>query len=246
MSHITAVTPKREYICGRVRMAVAMMKIWIERVAILGCAVVAFSSAPGMAQSPEEPLSQQSSRTLTLEGLAIQTLVTMPLDKREVRKLVTNSRTAQEHPNLAAYYRAEAQRLEIESEKYERLARAAGDPLPVSAPNHFNIDRTARFNYIVAKESLRRAQEDKILAALHGQAQNREGCFACHRLNGQGGKTGPDLALEGTRGRSDAWLIGHFKDPQTLTPSSVMPAFSSFTDRQLEVLTTYLQSQRGK
>jgi len=41
-------------------------------------------------------------------------------------------------------------------------------------------------------------------------------------------------------------LIGHFKDPQTRSPRSVMPAFSSLTDRQLEVLTTFLQGQKGK
>ncbi|HET7213896.1 MAG TPA: c-type cytochrome, partial [Terriglobia bacterium] len=41
----------------------------------------------------------------------------------------------------------------------------------------------------------------------------QEGCFMCHRLNGGGGKVGPDLTVEGTRGRTDEWLIGHFKNP---------------------------------
>ena len=38
----------------------------------------------------------------------------------------------------------------------------------------------------------------------------QEGCFMCHQLNGEGGKVGPDLTIEGTRGRTDEWLIGHF------------------------------------
>jgi len=225
-----------------------MRKQWIERVAILGCTTLAlsFASVKPEAQTHEVQVSQQHPPALTLEGPAIQTLTILPLHKRELRKLVTNSRTAQKHPDLAVYYRSEAHRLQAESEKYERLARAAGDAHPVEAPNHFGIDRTARFYYLVAKDSLRRAENDKLLAALHGQAEDQEGCFSCHSLNGQGERVGPDLALEGARGRSDDWLIGHFKDPQTRSPSSVMPAFSSLTDRQLEVLTTFLQGQKGK
>ncbi|MGH9359135.1 MAG: c-type cytochrome [Terriglobia bacterium] len=73
----------------------------------------------------------------------------------------------------------------------------------------------------------------------------QEGCFMCHQLDGQGGKVGPDLTKEGTRGRTDAWLIGHFKDPSGYTPGSIMPAFTNLTDQQLQALTTFLQSQIG-
>ena len=41
----------------------------------------------------------------------------------------------------------------------------------------------------------------------------QEGCFTCHRLNGEGGPVGPDLTTEGERGRTTEWLVGHFKDP---------------------------------
>jgi len=73
----------------------------------------------------------------------------------------------------------------------------------------------------------------------------QEGCFMCHRLNGEGGKVGPDLTVEWTRGRSDEWLIGHFKDPPAYTPGSIMPAFKNLTDEQLKALTAFLQSQKG-
>src|SRR5574337_1199595 len=62
----------------------------------------------------------------------------------------------------------------------------------------------------------------------------QEGCFMCHELNGEGGKMGPDLTVEGTRGRSDEWRLGHFKDPPAYTPSSIMPAFKNLTDDQLK------------
>ncbi len=73
----------------------------------------------------------------------------------------------------------------------------------------------------------------------------QEGCFICHRLNGEGGKVGPDLTMEGTRGRTDEWLIDHFKDPPAYTPGSIMPAFKNLTEEQLKALTVFLQAQKG-
>ena len=81
----------------------------------------------------------------------------------------------------------------------------------------------------------------------YGQTLYRqEGCFMCHRLNGEGGQAGPDLTVEGNRGRTDPWLIGHFKDPATFTTGSIMPAFKNLTDEQLKALTAFLQSQKGQ
>ncbi|TAM84411.1 MAG: c-type cytochrome [Acidobacteria bacterium] len=81
----------------------------------------------------------------------------------------------------------------------------------------------------------------------YGQTLYRqEGCFMCHRLNGEGGKVGPDLTIEETRGRTTQWLIGHFKDPPAYTPGSIMPAFKNLTDEQLKALTTFLLSKKEK
>ena len=73
----------------------------------------------------------------------------------------------------------------------------------------------------------------------------QEGCMGCHELDGEGGKLGPSLTIEGTRGRSDEWLVGHFKDPSAYTPGSAMPAFNQLTDDQLHALTLFLQSEKG-
>ncbi len=73
----------------------------------------------------------------------------------------------------------------------------------------------------------------------------QEGCFMCHQLDGEGGKVGPDLSVEGTRGRTTEWLIGHFKDPPAYTPGSVMPPFKNLTDDQLRALSVFLQNQKG-
>ncbi len=73
----------------------------------------------------------------------------------------------------------------------------------------------------------------------------QEGCFMCHQLDGEGGRVGPDLTLEGTRGRTTEWLIGHFKDPPAYTPGSIMPPFKNLTGEQLQALAAFLQSQKG-
>jgi mono/diheme cytochrome c family protein len=73
----------------------------------------------------------------------------------------------------------------------------------------------------------------------------QEGCFTCHRLNGEGGQVGPDLTPEGTRGRTEEWLIGHFKNPPAYTPGSIMPPFKNLTDEQLKALTAFLQNQKN-
>ncbi len=95
-----------------------------------------------------------------------------------------------------------------------------------------------------AKTLLPSTSRQKLIA--YGRTLYRqEGCFMCHQLDGQGGKVGPDLTHEGKRGRTDAWLIGHFKDPSAYSRGSIMPAFKNLTDRQLQALTTFLQSQKG-
>jgi len=73
----------------------------------------------------------------------------------------------------------------------------------------------------------------------------QEGCFTCHRLDGEGTKLGPDLTVEGTRGRTPEWLIGHFKDPPKYVHGSIMLSFTNLTDEQLSALTAFLESQKG-
>ncbi|MEJ2008226.1 MAG: cbb3-type cytochrome c oxidase subunit II [Acidobacteriota bacterium] len=225
-----------------------MRKQWIERLAVLGCALLALSIVHSITRAQDQgaPFDHQQTSILTLEGPAIHVLVTEPLSRRELRKLVTDPRTARDHPDLAEYYRSKADRLKAEAEEDQQTARALGDPKPLDAPDHFNIGRNARHYHVIAKRSLKQARDASLLADLYAQAAQGEGCFRCHSLHGRGGKIGPDLAMEGTRGRSNAWLVGHFRDPQAYSPSSVMPAFGALTNRQLEALATFLQHQRAR
>jgi mono/diheme cytochrome c family protein len=89
-------------------------------------------------------------------------------------------------------------------------------------------------------------QPNQVELIRYGKAlYKQEGCFTCHQLNGEGGAVGPDLTTEGARGRTEAWLIGHFKNPPAYTPGSIMPPFENLTEEQLKALTTFLQNQKG-
>lgn len=53
---------------------------------------------------------------------------------------------------------------------------------------------------------------------------NKLACAACHRVNGEGGKSGP--ALNGLLLRRDrAWIEGHFLEPQKYSPGTPMPPY---------------------
>lgn len=99
--------------------------------------------------------------------------------------------------------------------------------------------RAARQKEVVVPKS----QSD--LISYGRKLYRQEGCMGCHQLDGEGGKVGPVLTIEGTRGRSDEWIVGHFKDPSVYTPGSIMPSFDQLTDDQLHALTVFLQSEKG-
>jgi ubiquinol-cytochrome c reductase cytochrome b subunit len=68
----------------------------------------------------------------------------------------------------------------------------------------------------------------------------RSGCTACHSIQGKGGKIGPDLTHVGSR-RDAVWLLKHFKDPQSVSPGSIMPKVD-LPEKELQDLTDYMLS----
>jgi mono/diheme cytochrome c family protein len=65
-----------------------------------------------------------------------------------------------------------------------------------------------------------------------------KGCFGCHSIGGQGGKVGPALDDVAMR-RTPEWMMQHFRDPQSVSPGSVMPRFG-FTESEERALTEFL------
>lgn len=83
------------------------------------------------------------------------------------------------------------------------------------------------------------------LLAYGARVLHQEGCLTCHRYQGEGEDVGPDLSREGTRGRTPAWLAGHFKNPPAFTKDSMMPAFDHLTAEQLKALVALLENAKG-
>jgi mono/diheme cytochrome c family protein len=73
------------------------------------------------------------------------------------------------------------------------------------------------------------------------------GCIGCHKVNGQGGAIGPDLSSGVLKGKSRQWLITQIRDPKKHDPKTIMPAFPSATDQQVNEVVDYLLTlQPGK
>ena len=74
------------------------------------------------------------------------------------------------------------------------------------------------------------------------QLINDRACVACHKLKDKDGGIAPDLTYEGLI-RDQDWLMGHFKNPRSRVPDSIMPTFR-FPDEDFERLTAYLANQK--
>lgn len=66
----------------------------------------------------------------------------------------------------------------------------------------------------------------------------KNGCAACHIVNGVGGKLGPVLNGLAAR-RTEAWTIEHFVQPQKVSPGTPMPAYK-FPQKEMGDLVSYL------
>lgn len=77
-------------------------------------------------------------------------------------------------------------------------------------------------------------------AVAHGQALFAHfGCAGCHRIHGVGGAVGPDLSYVGDARPDRDWHYRHFRDPQSVSPGSIMPKFP-LNDQDIHDLTSYV------
>ncbi|MBI2887245.1 MAG: cytochrome c [Chloroflexi bacterium] len=67
-------------------------------------------------------------------------------------------------------------------------------------------------------------------------------CIACHRVQGRGGAVAPDLWEVANR-RDSEWIFKHFKNPQAVSPGTLMPRFP-LPDEAFMDLTAYLLTLR--
>jgi len=72
------------------------------------------------------------------------------------------------------------------------------------------------------------------------QVYLNKSCNACHSINGEGGKVGPDLSVYGLQ-RTKEYMIQHHINPRSLNAGSIMPDFP-YSKTELEALALYLSS----
>jgi ubiquinol-cytochrome c reductase cytochrome b subunit len=68
------------------------------------------------------------------------------------------------------------------------------------------------------------------------------GCMACHRVNGMGGTIGPDLTAKLLKAKSREWLTVQIRNPKAHNSQTIMPAFTSATDQQVNDVVDFLLS----
>lgn len=99
-------------------------------------------------------------------------------------------------------------------------AAAAGTP----ANKPFDVTLVESWQYATPKELATMTDGPPEFAVTAAQLYNKLACGACHRVNGEGGKSGP--SLNGLLFRRDrAWIEGHFAEPQKFSPGTSMPPY---------------------
>ena len=66
----------------------------------------------------------------------------------------------------------------------------------------------------------------------------KNGCPACHKINGVGGVIGKELNGLGNR-RTEAWVVEHFQNPQKMSPGTSMPPYK-FASPDMQNIVSYL------
>jgi ubiquinol-cytochrome c reductase cytochrome b subunit len=84
-------------------------------------------------------------------------------------------------------------------------------------------------------QALQSAPDFAVEAAMLYASQK---CGACHLVNGAGMKLGPPLNGVARR-RTRTWVERHFREPQVMSPGTVMPVYK-FRPRQMEAMVSYL------
>jgi len=77
-------------------------------------------------------------------------------------------------------------------------------------------------------------------AVSHGKAlYARFGCATCHRIHGEGGAICPDLSYVGDTRPDRTWHLRHFRNPQSVSPGSIMPKFP-LNEQEVNDLASYV------
>lgn len=80
-------------------------------------------------------------------------------------------------------------------------------------------------------------------AARGEQIYKSHQCSMCHKINGSGGKKGPDLSAVAST-RDAAWLSKYLVNPKSMIPKGTMPP-AKVTPDEVRDLIDYLETLKG-
>jgi ubiquinol-cytochrome c reductase cytochrome b subunit len=116
------------------------------------------------------------------------------------------------------------------------LTYSAAAATPASKP--FDVTLVEPWQEATPKQLALSADGAPAFAVEAAALYNKLACGACHRVNGEGGKSGP--VLNGLLFRRDReWIEGHFLDPQKFSPGTPMPPYR-FAPAQMEAMVRWL------
>jgi ubiquinol-cytochrome c reductase cytochrome b subunit len=121
------------------------------------------------------------------------------------------------------------------------LTYAAAASTPRTAAMEFDATLVEPWQNLAPKELAAAKPGDAPEFAIEAaKLYGKFACGACHIVNGEGGKLGPELnALLFRRDR--AWVEGHFAEPQKFSPGTTMPPYK-FTPPQMDAMVRWLMA----
>ena len=123
-----------------------------------------------------------------------------------------------------------------------RMVFGSGSQEPASASTYVPLEPVAS---PAAKDSQPKTPDVEPRLVTAGAKLFKElPCQSCHRMEGKGGASGPDLTHEARRHAGINWQIEHLKNPQKMKPDSGMPPFDYLSASQLKALAAYLATRK--
>ena len=109
-----------------------------------------------------------------------------------------------------------------------------------------NFAETSLGQYRARLQQTKLEESSKAQAAVAAQIRGEQlvserSCTACHKLGDRDGHIAPDLSYEGLI-RDEDWMMGHFREPKSRIPDSIMPVFG-FNESDFRSISAYLKTR---
>ena len=113
-----------------------------------------------------------------------------------------------------------------------------GSPMPALQISDEDLNCLSAFLLKVTPENATALEDAPDFAMQGAMVYQMNRCGNCHQVNGVGQTIGPPLNGVGER-RTKQWLIDHFRNPQSLVPTSTMPPYD-FPPQEMDAILGYL------